>query len=904
MSLLSSLRSVVSALFHRTRVENDTEEELRMHVQNRADDLERSGLTRAEAERCARIEFGGHEKFKEECREAAGAHLLPTLFQDLRFGARMLRKSPGFTAVVLLTIAIGIGANAAVFSVVNSVLLKPLNYPRPEELVALHQIAPGAPGLADFESGLLLSPSMYFTYRENNCTFQSLGVWTTDISNVTGLAEPEQVRAVVVSDGVLQTLGVPPEAGRWLSSEDQTPRGPQRVMLSYGYWQRRFGGDRGVIGRKIMVDSQSTEIVGVLPRGFRFVDTGFELVETAQFDRGKLILAGFGYHGIARLKSGVSIAQADADITRMLPIWMDSFTNGPGTNPHFYETWKITPMIRPLKQEVIGNVSEALWVVMGTLGLVMLIACANVTNLLLVRVEARQQELAVRAALGASWGRAVRGLLVESLMLGLVGGVLGVVVAYNGVRFLVAMGPANLPRLSEISVDGRTLGFTLLLSLVSSLFFGLIPALKYAGPKASPALQSPGRSMSASRERHRARNVLVVGQVAMALVLLVSAGLMIRTFQALRTVEPGFTDARHLQLMRIGIPASLISEAERVMRTQNEILDKVVAIPGVESAGFASEMPMEGSDSDWDCIFAQDKVYPGNEMPPLRLYKHISPGFLQTAGTRLVAGREFTWTEVYELRPVVMISENLAREIWGSPSAAIGKQLREFSAMPWHEVIGVIQDVRERGLQDKAPEIVYWPPMMQYLFGNKTPETLRTETFVIRSRRAGTQGLLSEVRQAVWSANSNLPLASVRTMQEVYDKSMARTSFTLVMLGIAGSMALVLGLIGIYGVISYTVSQRQREIGIRVALGAQQGNVLQMVLGQAAKTILTGVVIGVSAAFALARLMTSLLFGVTAHDPMTFAAVASLLIFVALLACYIPARRAMRVDPMVALRYE
>jgi len=315
-------------------------------------------------------------------------------------------------------------------------------------------------------------------------------------------------------------------------------------------------------------------------------------------------------------------------------------------------------------------------------------------------------------------------------------------------------------------------------------------------------------------------------------------------------------------------------------------------------------MPMEGFDSAWDCIFAQDKTYPDNVMAPLRLYKNISPGFLQTAGTRLIAGREFTWNEVYGLRPVVMISENLAREIWGTPSAALGKRLREFSSMPWHEVIGVIQDVRERGVQDKAPEIVYWPPMMEYLFGDKAAQTLRTETFVIRSERAGTESFLSEVRQAVWSVNSNLPLASVRTMHEVYGKSVARTSFTIVMLGIAGAMALVLGIIGIYGVISYTVSQRQREIGIRLALGAQRGNVVQMVLRQGTNTALLGVAIGLGIAFALTRLMTSLLFGVTAHDPMTFAAVAALLLFVALLACYIPARRASKVDPIVALRWE
>jgi predicted permease len=891
-------------LFSRRRLYNDLSAEIHEHLEEKIEELVAGGMPRKEAAAAARREFGNVTLLEEDSRAVWRWPSIENLVADVRYGLRMLGRNPVFTVVGLLTIAIGIGANAAVFSVVNSVLLKPLNYPKAEELVSLHQIAPGAPGLADFENGLFLSPSMYFTYAEQNRTFQTLGAWILGTANVTGLAEPEQVRTVEVSDGVLETLGVPPTVGRWLAHADQIPRGPERVMLSYGYWQRRFGGDRAAVGRNVLVDSRSREIVGVMPQGFRFVDTDFDVILPLAFDRGKLILAGFGYHGIARLKLGATIAEANADITRMLPIWMDSWSNGPGTNPHSYETWKITPMIRPLKREVIGNVSEVLWVVMGTIGLVMLIACANVTNLLLVRVESRQQELAVRAALGAGWGRIVGGLLVESVMLGLMGGVAGMSLAYAGVRFLTDLGPANLPRLSEISIDARTLGFTLVISVLSGLLFGLIPAFKYARPRASLELRSAGRTISASRERHRARNLLVVSQVAMALVLLVSAGLMIRTFEALRTVEPGFTDGRHLQVMRISIPGLLIPEADRVARTQNEILDKLSAIPGVNSAGFVSEMPMEGFDSEWDCIFAQDKTYPDGVMPPLRLYKHISPGSLRTAGTRLIAGREFTWNEVYGLRPVVMISENLAREIWGSPSAAIGKQLREFSAMPWHEVIGVIQDVRERGVQEKAPAIVYWPPMMEYLFGAKAAETMRTETFLIRSDRAGTTGFLNEVRQAVWSVNSNLPLASVRTMQEVYDKSVARTSFTLVMLGIAGTMALALGLIGIYGVISYTVSQRKREIGIRLALGAQSGDVVSMVLTQGAKLALLGVCVGVAAAFALARLMTSLLFGVTAHDPVTFAAVAVLLILVALFACYIPARRAMKVDPIVALRYE
>ena len=887
-------------LFARRRLYRELSEEIQSHLDEKVEELVADGMPREEAMQSARREFGNVGLIEENSREVWTWPSVEEFFFDVRYGLRGMRRNPVFTTVALLTVAIGIAANAAVFTVVNSVLLKPLNYPKAEELVSLHQIAPGAEGLADFESGLLLSPSMYFTYAEHNQTFQSLGVWIPGTANVTGLADPEQVRTVAVSDGVLQTLGVPPAVGRWFSQVDQVPNAPGSVMLSYGYWRRRFGGDRAVIGRNIMVDSQPREIVGVMPPGFRFVDSDFDLTAPLAIDRSKLILAGFGFHGIARLKPGRTIAEANADISRMLPIWMDSWSNGPGSNPHIYETWKITPTIRPLKQEVIGNVGELLWVVMGTIGVVMLIACANVTNLLMVRVEARQQELAVRTALGAGWARIVTGLLIESVMLGLIGGVLGVGLAYAGVRFLVAIGPSNLPRLNEIAIDARTLEFTFILSLLSGLLFGLIPALKYAQPGTGSALQSAGRTISVSRERHGARNLLVVGQVAMALVLLICAGLMIRTFAALRKVDPGFAEPQHLQVMRISIPDLLITEPERVTRTQNAILDKLAAIQGVKSVGFASDMPMEGFDSDWDEIFAKDKVYSGDLIAPLRLYKNISPGFLQTAGTRLVAGREMTWSEVYALRPVVMVSENLAREMWGTPSAAIGKYLREYSNMPWHEVIGVIQDVREKGLQEKAPEIVYWPPLVQ----NRFAPAVRTTTFVIRSERAATESFMNEVRAAVWSVNSNLPLASMRTMEEVYDKSIARISFTLVMLGIAGAMALALGIIGIYGVMSYTVSQRKREIGIRLALGAQSGNVLQMVLKQGAKLTLVGVAIGIGAAFGLTRLMTHLLFGVAAHDPLTFVAVAALLLLIALLACYIPARRAALVNPMVALRCE
>jgi putative ABC transport system permease protein len=386
-----------------------------------------------------------------------------TLVQDTRYGLRMLRRSPTFTVAALLTLAVGIGANTAVFSVVNSVLLKPLQYPHPDELIAIRQVAPGAAGLANVSDGLLLSPSMYFTYAEHNRTFQAMGVWVPGAANVTGLAEPEQVRVISVSDGVLQALAVSPVIGRWLSQGDQIPEAPKTVLLSYGYWQHRFAGSRSVIGRTIRVDSIPRQIIGVMPPGFSIQNTNFDLIAPSAFDRGKLILAGFGFHGIARLKPGVTILQVNADLRRMLPIWMDSWTNGKGSNPHFYEVWRVTPAVQFLRQEVVGNIGDVLWVVMGTIGLVMLIACANVTNLLLVKAEARQQELAIRAALGAGWSRILRELLVESFLLVMMGGLLGLALAYEGLKLLIAVGPASLPRMGEISLDARALAFTFLL---------------------------------------------------------------------------------------------------------------------------------------------------------------------------------------------------------------------------------------------------------------------------------------------------------------------------------------------------------------------------------------------------------------------------------------------------------
>ncbi len=896
----------LSRLRPRNRRYDDLAVSIQEHIDERTEELIDDGMSRKEAAQKARREFGNMTVIAERSREVWQWSLLESLWADVRHALLRLRRSPGFAATVILTLAIGIGANTTVFSVLNSVLIKPLPYPKPDQLVGIWLNAPGAPGLANFSEGLRLSPSMYFTFAQQNRTFQSLGVWITGTANVTGIAEPEQVHTALISDGVLQSLDVPPAAGRWLTKADQNPHGAKAVMLSYGYWQRRFGGERSAIGRTITIDAQSREIVGIMPRGFHIVSAEFDVIVPLAFDRNQQVLAGFGFQGIGRLRPAVTIAEANADIARMVPIWMDSWSNGPGTNSHWYEQWKITPAIRPLKQEVVGNVSGLLWVVMGTLAVVMLITCANVANLELVRAEARQQELAVRVALGAGRARIARDLLTESVLLGSLGGAGGVGIAYAGLRLLVAVGPENLPRLSEIALDARALLFTLALSLLSGVLFGMVPVLRYAGSWTPAALQSAGRTASVSRERHHARNLLVVAQVAMALVLLVSAGLMIRTFQKLRTIDPGFADARHLETMRISIPDSLVASPQRATRLQNDIVDKLAAIPGVTSVGFASAMPMEGVEPGWDNIFAEGKTYAG-EVAPLRLFNNISPGFFRTAKSRVVAGREFTWPEIYNRQPVVIVSENLAREIWGSAVAAIGMRIRRSPGMPWTKVIGVVQDTYQNGVTEKAPTIVYWPALADGYWGPGSLDAIRSATFIVRSNRAGTEGFLSEIRRAVWSVNANVPVASVRTMQDIYGQSMARTSFTLVMLGIAGTMALTLGFIGIYGVISYAVSQRTREIGIRLALGAEKATIFRMIIGQGLLLAVVGVVIGAVATLLLGRMLTAfsrLLYGVQANNPATLVAVSSALIVSATVACYLPARRAASVEPMKALRAE
>jgi predicted permease len=598
------------------------------------------------------------------------------------------------------------------------------------------------------------------------------------------------------------------------------------------------------------------------------------------------------------------MAQASADVARLLPITNRSFPPPEGFSVKLFEKAQIAPNLRPLKQDVVGDVGSVLWVLMGSIAMVLLIACANVANLLLVRVEGRRQELAIRGALGAGWKRIAGEVLFESTVLGLLGSLMGLALAYGALRMLVAMAPTGLPRLHEIGIDMPVLLFTLAIALLSSLLFGSIPVFKYTGAHLNTGLREGGRTLSQSRQQHRARNTLIVVQVALALVLLICSGLMIRTFRALMHVPPGFAGPDAVQTFRFYVPETQVpdSDRERLVRMDQELLNKLAAIPGVSSVSFSTSIPMDGNSSN-DVLFAEDRAYAEGELPPVRRFKFISPGFFATLGTPLVAGRDLTWTDTYQKLPVAIISENFAREYWHDARNALGKRIRVGTTDDWREIIGVAGDIHDDGVNKPAPTSVYWPIMMDRFEGEK--ETLRRGiAFAIRSPRAGSQAFVNEVRQAVWSADSNVPLAEVHTLGHYYTRSMARTSFTLIMLGVAGGMALLLGIVGIYGVIAYSVSQRTREIGIRIALGAQKASLISMFVRQGLWLTGVGVACGLVAAVAAMRLMSSLLFHVNPVDPLTYTAVTVGVVVTAYLACYLPSRRAATVNPVDSLRAE
>ena len=817
------------------------------------------------------------ERIDDRARAKAGRWLIfPDLWLDVRHASRRLLAQPGFTLVAALTLALGIGATAAIFSVVYGVLLKPLPFPEPDRLVGVYHRGE-AVNLALMNQG----PATYFTYRDNQRVFEEIGAWESSEVSITGRGEPERVEALFVTATTLPLLRVQPALGRLLGEEDDTPGRPLRVVLTHGYWQRKFCGALAVVGTPLDIDGEAGEIIGVLPSSFRFLRTSAEVLLPMRLERVDFVM--FDFQAVARLKPGVTIPQANADIARMIPLLKQG-----------HDRLGLRPNARPLSEDVTAGIGRVLWILLAAVGGVLLIAAANVTSLFLVRAEGRQHEFAMRAALGASRGRIARELLSETLLLGLLAGALGLVFARAAIALLRGLAPERLPRVDEIGIDPVVLLFVLAISLLTGSLLGLIPVLRTGAPAAT-ALKEGARSASDAPGRLRTRNTLVVTEVALAVMLLIVSGLMIRTFVAMRQVHPGFTRPEEVQTFQVAIPEAAVRDDQQFARTHEQIAQRLAQLPGVIAVGLSSSITMDGEDNT-NPLFVEHVNVPEGQLPPLRRFKTVAPGYFEAMGNPVIAGRAIGWTDIYRLRPVVVISEILAREYWQTPSNAVGKRVRGFGPT-WYEVVGVVGPERDDGLNQPPTAIVYWP-MLNEIYRRSTI------SYAVRSTRVGAPGFLSELRQAVWSVDPTLPLAGIQTLDEIQADSMAQTSFAMVMLAIAGSVALLLGSVGIYGVIAYIVVQRTREIGIRLALGARPADVRRMVLAHGMRLAGVGIAIGLIGALGVTRVMRGLLYEIRPTDPLTFAGVVPLLVAAALLACWVPARRTMRLDPILALRCE
>ncbi len=811
---------------------------------------------------------------------------------------RRLRRAPLFSAIALITLAVAVGANTVIFSVVNGVLLKPLSYPNPDRLIAVDH---SSQQMGFKKMGI--APSIYFVYREQNTTLADIGAYDDDELDVTGAGAPEHVRVLDVTDGTLPLLGVSPALGRLFTRQDDAPGAAQTVVLTYPYWQQRFGGASSVIGSSITVGGVPKEIVGVLPQTFHFLDQKDpSLILPMQWDRATTTLGSFDGNAIARLKPGVSVQQAAADLERLLPVVARTFPPPRGFSVSLYQSMHLRPSLIPLKDDVVGNVQNALWILLASTILVLLVACANVANLLLVRVEGRHHEFAIRYAIGGARKGISADILLESSLLGLAGSLIGLLLASGAMRVLVGLGATNIPRIRDIGITPSVLLFTVAIAVVASLLIACAPILKSTGPHLISDLQDGGRGVGDGRKGQGTRKALVMIQVALSVILLICSGLMIRTFRAMMHVSPGFTSPETLQTFGFYIPDTQIPDTspELVIRMDEAIVQKIASIPGVSSVSIGRSVPMDNNNAN-NPVYVQNRTYEPSEVPPARRFNYVAPGFFSTLGTPLLAGRDFTWTDTYEKRPVVVVSKSFASEYWRRPQDALGQRIRVVSTDPWREIIGVSEDVHYDGVEKPTPSVVYWPLIMDHFAGHEQ-RLQRATVFVVRSQLAGTQSLMKAIQQHVWMVNPNVPLANSETLGDLYTQSMARTSFTLVMLCLSGGIALLLGTVGIYGVIAYSVSQRTREIGIRMALGAQRGAVVGAFVRQGMWLTVAGIAIGLVIASATMRFLSAILYGVSTDDPITYITITCVVVIAALLACYLPSRRAAEVDPVLALR--
>jgi len=891
--MLSGLKTALRALLRKSQAERELDEELRCHIERQTEQNIRLGMSPEEARYAARKAFGGVEQAKERSRDARGVRWIEELWQDLRYGARTLMKNPGFTLVAAFTLALGIGANTAIFSVINGVLLRPLAFHEPDRLFMLWTDNPAYQlGFHEFPAANADLPE----WRATATSFERLAAFQTNPADLSDGGEPERVGGVEVTANLLPLLGVQPLLGRHLSTEEEQPGRDRVALISYALWRRRFGGDAEILGKTITVDGAPRAVIGVLPEGFHFprateMPRAYHLPERADIWTPLARDAGYWLNRnqrqlvpiVGRLKAGVTQAQAQAE--------MDGIAERQARDyPQTHGGWRV--WLTPLSNQIVGQTRRPLLILLGAVGFLLLIACANIASLLLARAASRRREIAVRAAIGAGRARIIRQLLTESLLLATLGGGLGLLLGYWGLDLLLSFIPPTVPRLQDISLDTHVLLFTASISILTGALFGLVPAWQASNVNLIEALKDAGRANSAGRGI-RSHNLLVTVEVALAAVLLVGAVLMLQSFQRLLAVDPGFKPDG-VATFEMSLPRARYPDGGRRARFVEQALAQLSGLPGVRSVGAISNLPLSGNESmDYIAIEGAEPTPRGKE--PLAEDRAITPGYFEAMGVNLVSGRDFDATDGAGKPLVSIVNETLAQRFFPEGDA-VGKRIkRVLSDQDWRTIVGVVRDVRGFALEAQARPQIYHPHA-QASYG--------AMAMVARADATALPSLRSAIQREFKQLDAELPVANYRMMPELVAKAVARPRFSALLLGLFAAAALMLTVVGLYGVVAYRVNQRTREIGIRMALGARRRNALALVIGQGMRPAIAGALIGMASAFGLMRLLAGQLYEIKPTDPATFGIVALGLLLVSLVACYIPARRATKIDPMVALRNE
>jgi len=865
-------------LFRRNAVDNELDDELRFHFDRQVEKFVQSGLPLAEARRRARLTIGGHDQIREEYRDSSGVRFLETLAQDIRFAFRMLRKSPGFTTVAVLTLALGIGANTAIFSIVDTVLLDPLPFKNADRLVDLTEYRPGA-----LDSAGVSYPD-YLIWKQQNAVFEDTAAYfLINASNDIVLGGPsstERTRYSTVTNSFFTVLGVQPALGHGFSAADEVPGGAKVFLASDALWHGMFGGDPRAIGKTYVLDGENFTLVGVMPPGFDFPRGCGVWVPTSTLGTSGLQdRVSHPYHVLARLRPGVSLAQAEAQIEGIRQRLAKLY-------PKTGADWHVRA--QPLLNEIIGNARASLLVLLGAVGFILLIACANVVNLMVARASAREREFAIRAALGAGRMRLLRQNLTEGLLIVGISVVLAVVFAKWGLALAVSLTSIHLPRMESFHLNLSVLAFLAATAALTTLLVGLVPAMEASRQDPQDSLCHGQRGGAIDRRSRRLRNWLVISEVALALLLLCGAGLMLRTFLQLNRVNPGF-QTEHLLTMKIALPSGEYPRLDQTSAYLDRLLERLRALPGVQSVAAASTLPLSG-ESDWGTFLIVGREAPDWTKASAASWRGVSVDYFRTLRIPLLRGREFTLADAKNQNAII-VNEAMAKKFWPRTDP-IGHQVLNRDQRNPLQVIGVVADTKGTRLDaDAQPEMYTLIRGFWY-------------TFLVLRTNQDPASIVSDARAQVAALDSGVPVYQVATMDQLLSTSVAPQRFNLFLLSIFAALALTLAAIGIYGVLSFGVSRRTHEIGVRMALGAHPRDILRLIIQQGMKLVFIGIIFGIVVSIALTRFMSALLFQVSAVDPLTFAGVAVLLVLVALAACYIPARRAMRVDPMVALRYE